>query len=152
MHVHAHASGTYRRLLFAQVNDVRGARAAGLGMFASGEGAAAKSTNGTAYEWYLRLSFELAERPCTPVTKLILWHPIDSSATHDPLSRYAVPSSDALFWWTLWLPRSGLLLPPGWVHSHRARCADCTLIARWLRGYCTLVARWLHAGCTLVAR
>ena len=52
----------------------------------------------------------------------IFWYPVTKAAIADPLTRYWVPNTDAVFWWSLESPISGRILHTHvWLHSHRAR-------------------------------
>lgn len=118
------------RLLLAQINDVRGSPQMGMSFdpSASHDKARLDVNNSRELSWFIRLKFELSPRPCRPLTKLIWWYPVTPFASNDRLSRYEVPSRAAVFWWTMRAPRRGVLLPPAWVHSHRARYAGLLLI------------------------
>ena len=83
--------------------------------------AAAARHHSPPYEWYLRIVFSLADRPCRTAHKLLVGQPLDRSALADHLLRYDVGAVPSLRWWAVRIPFSGRLLPPAWLHSHRAR-------------------------------
>ena len=133
-----------------QVNDVR---------FASGTSMAAKqhtddSTTLTqlrkehgSYNWFLRARFELAaeHEHCTAVSKFILMYPPDLLSTQDLLSRYNVGNTPKAYSWSIEMDvPGGILQPPAWMHSHRARHAGYVL----LRGEHTM-ASLVSAECIL---
>jgi len=79
--------------------------------------------------WYLRILFELAEHPCHSASKVLLFHPLDATVYTDMLGRYSLPAAPSLRWWTTRWPRTGVLLPPGWAHIHRARYTGLLVVA-----------------------
>lgn len=123
-----------KTLIEAQVNDVRFADGVGMAeqaaMSRRPEGVAARSAppNVSAMTYYLRVAFRLAEASCTPVTKLFLFNPFTRFSSNDIYERYAVPNIEMVFWWSYRMPRSGLLLLPAWVHTHRARYGGLLLV------------------------
>ena len=55
-------------------------------------------------------------------TPHIIRYPVTKAAIADPLTRYWVPNTDAVFWWSLESPIAGRILHTHvWLHSHRAR-------------------------------
>ena len=81
-----------------------------------------------ALKWWLRLRFGISTRPCVPIGKLVIWFPLTSDATRDTLIRYDVGNTERLQWWTVELSASGRVVPPVWVHAHRARYSGLLLL------------------------
>lgn len=71
---------------------------------------------------------------CHPVRKIVLMYPMDEHAFNDYLGRFDCGSRQALFTYSIELPSSGTVVPPGWMHTHRARHGGYVL----LRGEHTL--------------
>lgn len=78
---------------------------------------------------YLRILFELAEHPCDAASKVLLFHPLEASVYTDMLGRYSLPAAPTLRWWSSQWPRTGVILPPGWAHIHRARYTGLLVVA-----------------------
>merc|ERR1712232_1320449 len=55
-------------------------------------------------------------------------YPMDQNRRWDPLVRYDVGNRAKIFFWTIEMYRGGTLLPPAWLHSHRARHAGYLLL------------------------
>ena len=55
-------------------------------------------------------------------------YPVTPVAARDRLTRYPVSNEPAVWWWTVLAPRGGRILPPAWVHSHRARYGGLLLV------------------------
>lgn len=94
--------------------------------------------------FYLRAAFSLSGggRSCTPASKLFLFNPHNVYASRDIYERYGVPHVEAVYWWRYTLPRSGTLLRPVWVHSHRARYGGLLIV----QGNTSLTALASHAA------
>ncbi|KAL1510680.1 hypothetical protein AB1Y20_006976 [Prymnesium parvum] len=120
------------RILLAQINDVRFTQDMAMSFDRRGGAAPPPPPHAAAppLAWFVRLAFELAppSSRCRAATKLIWWYPVTPAAAADRLSRYDVPRRPALFWWVMRAPRGGRLLPPAWVHSHRARYGGLLLV------------------------
>ena len=130
----------------AQINDVRGSA---LNLAMSADNSNTQPTGGRASdvreallerrpgspenttEWYMRVVLKLhtGVQPCTVVSKLLLFHPRTPYAFSDLYERYDVGSTPRVFWWSYVMSRSGRLLAPGWIHSHRARHGGVFLVA-----------------------
>lgn len=88
----------------------------------------------TTAAWPPRSSFgELffgANRPLPLVTVDVYArrYPVTPVAARDRLTRYPVSNEPAVWWWTVLAPRGGRILPPAWVHSHRARYGGLLLV------------------------
>lgn len=82
----------------------------------------------THMRFWLRLRFVLGASTCQPIGKLILWYPFSTPALEDPLLRYPVAPEPRLWWWTVTLPRTGRMVAPAWLHSHRARYGGLLLV------------------------
>ena len=82
---------------------------------------------------------------CHPVRKIVLMYPVDEHASRDHLARFDCGSRQALFTYSIELPCSGTVVPPGWMHTHRARHGGYVL----LRGEHTLFS--LFAGASNVS-
>ena len=141
-------------LLLTQINDVRGDGQDLAMSFDEHAGAAqeeeeeALRNGGPLVQWYLRLVFRLQpdERPCKAVTKLIFWYPVTRFANRDPLARFEVRSEEAVLWWTMTSPVSGLILERPWAHAHRARFAGIVLVEGAYNLKSLGVLGTLHAG------
>merc|ERR1711972_1100265 len=97
--------------VFAQVNDVR--------------------QQGSAYSWYLRIKFELADDQPKHIalSKLALYYPLDAHAEKGPLNRYDVGNTTNVMFWPITFENSGELLPETVrLHTHRARHAGYVLV------------------------
>ena len=81
-----------------------------------------------------------ASPPCTPVRKLALMSPMDEHAFHDVLARYDAGNRETLFMYSMAFPYSGTVVPPGWMHSHRARHGGFLLL-RGEHSLASLLAR-----------
>ena len=71
---------------------------------------------------------------CKPVHKLILMYPMDEHVSSDVLQRFDCGNRQSLFTYSIVLPSSGTVVPPSWMHTHRARHGGYVL----LRGEHTL--------------
>jgi len=78
--------------------------------------------------FWLRVRFVLAPTPCTPIGKLLIWYPYTAACERDMLARYPVSPSPTLMWWTVTMASGGRIVPPAWLHSHRARLTGVLLL------------------------
>ena len=112
----------------AEVNDVRGAGAAG-----------AQTTGSASAEplaWWLQVVFQLAEPAgrggdaCRPASKVWMRYPLSVAVptADDWWGRYDVPGIGALSWWEGTVGWDGSLLS-AWFHSHRNRFDGLLLLA-----------------------
>ena len=125
-------------LIQAQVNDVRFTRESAMSIAPTprhANGANKAEAGAPPLNWALRILFRLAEQPqpqsqpkCRAASKLLLWHPLNSSSYREHLWRYEVDTAPSVWWWHLASPWDGEVLTPGWLHSHRARYAGIALI------------------------
>ena len=65
---------------------------------------------------------------CQPVHKVVLMYPQDEHASHDYLGRFDCGGRQALFTYSIELTYSGTVVPPSWMHTHRARHGGYVLI------------------------
>lgn len=87
------------------------------------------ASSGSKLKWWLRVRFVVSvAAACTPITKLIIWYPYSREAAADGLMRYDVGNTQRLTWWTVAIPSAGRLVPPAWMHAHRARLAGLLLL------------------------
>ena len=123
-------------LVQAQVNDVRFRQEAAMSISPWSRVGAKAEVGAAPLVWALRIRFRLAPPPdvargvhaCRAASKLLLWHPLNHSSYGEHLWRYDVDNARSVWWWHLESPLDGQLLPPGWLHSHRARYAGIVLL------------------------
>jgi len=120
------------RFLTGQINDVRFTRDSAMSTGVPGQPPLLEHAKRASHAlpFYVRLVFRVAPKaqPCRPVTKFIWWYPFTTEATKDLLTRYNVGTRDAVWWWAFEVPRRLRILPPAWLHSHRARYGGLLLL------------------------
>ena len=129
-----------KRIVTTQINDVRYQADAAMSFNLHATSSASNRSKGPTLKWYLRLVLRLhgsnTQSRCKPVTKYIFWYkalftsmdltapsthppllsphiiryPVTKAAIADPLTRYWVPNTDAVFWWSLESPIAGRIL------------------------------------------
>ena len=128
-----YSSAAVDRFLTSQINDVRFTTDASMSLATADNNGihlaeAERAKHGLPF--FLRLVFRLAPAAttCRPSTKFILWYPFPPEAVGERLTRYNVRTTDSIWWWALRVPRRLRILPPAWLHAHRARYAGLLLV------------------------